>query len=153
MSGDGHAPELTLNTTEAALQTAIALWCTAIARWYAAVPLVGPHLIARLRSPEDALSYISMILTIAYFAEPSTPDAQPAIPTGSRMVALPRIAKHLQRPAIQPISFKHIRSSSIFPTALLNDMFGMVNGGGRKMPRGRAGLRPALPRQSRPVVT
>jgi hypothetical protein len=81
MSGDGHAPELTLKTTEAALQTAIALWCTAIARWYAAVPLVGPRLIARLRSPKDALSYISMILTIAYFAEPSTPDAQPAILT------------------------------------------------------------------------
>ena len=59
------------------------------------------------------------------------------------MVALPRIAKHLQRPAIQPISFKHIRSSSIFPTALLNDMFGMVNGGGRKMPRGRAGPSPS----------
>ena len=56
------------------------------------------------------------------------------------MAALPRIAKHLQRPAIQPISFKHIRSSSIFPTALLNDMFGMVNGGGKKCLGPRAEL-------------
>jgi hypothetical protein len=76
-----------MKTSEAALQTAIALWCNAIARWYAAVPLVGPRLIARLRSPKDALSYISMILTIAYFAEPSTPDAQPAILTVARSTA------------------------------------------------------------------
>jgi|SRR5580700_3339751 hypothetical protein len=82
VGGDGDAPELTPKTTEAALQTAIALWCNAIARWYAAVPLVGPAFnLSIARSPKDALSYISMILTIAYFAEPSTPDAQPAILT------------------------------------------------------------------------
>ena len=39
------------------------------------------NIIARVRSPEDDLSYRSMILTIGYFAEPSTPGAQPAILT------------------------------------------------------------------------
>ena len=81
MSGDGDAPELTLKTTETITNCHCPLvqcHCTLVCGGSIGRPAFNRSI---ARSPKDASSYISMILTIAYFAEPSTPDAQPAILT------------------------------------------------------------------------
>ena len=93
-----------------------------------------------------------MILTIAYFAEPSTPGAQPAILT----VANGGLVTHSEALATPRNTADQLQAHSFvidFPTALLNDMFGMVKGGGRKMARGRAGCdaRPASASPAKPT--
>ena len=91
-----------------------------------------------------------MILTIAYFAEPSTPGAQPAILT----VANGGLA-HSEALATARNTGDQLQAHSFvidFPDGT-TERHGERCGG--KMPRGRAGCdaRPALPRQSRPVLT